>query len=139
MFMPGSLRCCTTQSIAAMTCETSALPRASATLRLISRAPGAMPAYELGEVLPSEPAMMPAMKVPWPKVSRYRVSGFCDSNEMSGPFTTLPGAVSPATGAIPESMSATSTPRPVIPLPHTSRARVTCVMLNIEPASSLAS
>ena len=43
MFIPGSLLCWTTQSIAAMTCDTSVLPRASATFRLMTRASGAMP------------------------------------------------------------------------------------------------
>jgi hypothetical protein len=43
MFMPGSPRCWTTQSIAAMTCDTSVLPYASATLTLTIRASGAMP------------------------------------------------------------------------------------------------
>ena len=43
MFMPSSLRCWTTQSIAAMTCETSVPPSAVATLMLTIRASGAMP------------------------------------------------------------------------------------------------
>ena len=43
MFMPASLRCWTTQSIAAITWDTSVLPWASATLRLITRAFGATP------------------------------------------------------------------------------------------------
>ncbi len=77
MFIPVSLRCCTTQSIAAMTCETSVAPRALATLMLMIRASGATPVNEswevrsLTEVAPlSLPAMIPAMCVPWPKVSR---------------------------------------------------------------------
>src|SRR5262249_9398820 len=43
MLRPASLRCCTTQSIAAITWDTSAAPSDAATLRLISLAPGAMP------------------------------------------------------------------------------------------------
>jgi len=43
MLKPLSLLCCTTQSMAAITCETSLRPCASATLRLTMRAPGAMP------------------------------------------------------------------------------------------------
>jgi hypothetical protein len=35
MLRPGSLRCATAQSMAAMTCETSLAPSAEATLRLI--------------------------------------------------------------------------------------------------------
>jgi hypothetical protein len=43
MFMPGSFLCVTTQSIAAITCETSAAPSASATLMFTMCAPGAIP------------------------------------------------------------------------------------------------
>ena len=73
--MPGSLRCSTTQSMAEMTCDTSVLPCASATLRLMIREFGAMPLYACGlsagfPVYGSWPAMTPAMNVPWPKVSR---------------------------------------------------------------------
>jgi hypothetical protein len=44
MFMPLSWRCWITQSIAAITWETSVAPRASATLIETILAPGAMPA-----------------------------------------------------------------------------------------------
>ena len=33
----------------------------------------------------SLPAMIPAMCVPWPYVSRLRVDSDCDSNDRSGP------------------------------------------------------
>jgi hypothetical protein len=39
--------CCTTQSIAAITCETSTPPSAVATFRLTTRASGATPRYTL--------------------------------------------------------------------------------------------
>ena len=65
---------------------------------------GAMPVKpEAGSL----PAMMPAMCVPCPYVSLCAY-GVRASNDRSGPLTTLP-AVSPATGAVPESISATST------------------------------
>jgi len=43
---------------------------------------------------------------------------------MSGPLTTLPGVFRPSTGAIPESISAMSTPLPVKPFDHMKRAPV---------------
>ncbi len=43
MFKPASRECATTQSMAAMTCDTSVLPWASASLMLTIREPGAMP------------------------------------------------------------------------------------------------
>jgi hypothetical protein len=43
MFSPPVARFCTTQSMAAMSCETSTAPRASPTLMLTRRASGAMP------------------------------------------------------------------------------------------------
>jgi len=64
MLRPGSCACWTTQSIAAITCDTSAPPSAVATLRLTIRASGAMPRYSL-----SWPAISPAMNVPCPYVS----------------------------------------------------------------------
>ena len=68
MFRPGSLRCATTQSMAAITWETSVAPSAVATLRLIRCAPGATPANRAVPVTlaGSWPAMMPAMWVPCP-------------------------------------------------------------------------
>ena len=76
MFIPGSLRCCTTQSIAASTWETSVAPLRSATLTLTIRASGAMPTKAFSSpfctgvgAASSRPAMMPAMWVPCPKVS----------------------------------------------------------------------
>ena len=65
-----------------------------------------------GRHVVSRPAMMPAMCVPWPKASRWRRSAACDSNDRSGPLTTFAGSSSPATGATPVSIRATSTPRP---------------------------
>jgi hypothetical protein len=53
----------TTQSIAAITCETSTAPLAVPTLTEVSLAAGAMP---LVPVAVSLPTMMPAMWVPWP-------------------------------------------------------------------------
>ena len=43
MFRPSRLRFCTTQSIAAMTCETSVAPWRFATFRLTIRESGAIP------------------------------------------------------------------------------------------------
>ena len=54
MFMPLSLRCWTTQSIAAMTCETSAAPFDEATLTFRMCASGAMP-MKFVLSLPSRP------------------------------------------------------------------------------------
>ena len=49
--MPLSLRCCTTQSMAAMTWDTSVAPSAAATFMFRIRASGAMPDEVLGVVL----------------------------------------------------------------------------------------
>ena len=77
MFIPASFLCWTTQSMAAITCETSAAPRAFATLTLTIRASGATPRklwwselFPTGTAPASLPAMIPAMCVPCPKVSR---------------------------------------------------------------------
>ena len=118
MLRPGSWACCTTQSMPAMTCETSLRPKASATLTLTMRASGAMPWYaevslELAPVPGSRAAIRPAMNVPWPNVSRCAVPANWDSNDRSGPLTTWPSAARPWTGVTPESMSATSMPLPV--------------------------
>ena len=67
--------------------------------------------------------MIEPMWVPWPKVSRWTRSGSWDSNDRSGPWTTLP-LVRPFTGATPLSISATSTPLPVKPLVQASFAWV---------------
>ncbi len=70
-FFGSSLRCATTQSTAAMTCETSTAPSVVATLMLVRRAPGATPRRPGCSSDPgSLPAMIPAMCVPWPNVSR---------------------------------------------------------------------
>ena len=45
MLRPGSCACWTTQSIAAITCETSVPPSAVPTFRLMIRASGAIPRY----------------------------------------------------------------------------------------------
>src|SRR5688572_16309305 len=82
MLRPLRLRCWTTQSIPAITWETSVAPLASASLRLTSRASGAMPRkwssspfwIRAGASL-SRPAMIPAMWVPCPKVSLCSSSG----------------------------------------------------------------
>ncbi len=73
MFMPSSLRCCTTQSIPAMTCDTSVDPAESATLTLTTRASGATPVNWWWLILrtgleteSSRPATIPAMWVPCP-------------------------------------------------------------------------
>ena len=70
---PGSsLRCATTQSMAAMTCETSTAPSAVADLDVDELRVGRdarEPRLPSG-VAGRRPAMMPAMWVPWPKVSR---------------------------------------------------------------------
>jgi hypothetical protein len=134
MLRPGSLRWLTAQSMAAMTWETSVAPSAVATFRLTSVASGAMPA-KLTLLSPvvwvgSCPAMMPAICVPWPNVSRFRNAGVCDSNDRSGPLTTLPVPARPLTGAIPESINATPIPLPVTflllasSLPQTASAPV---------------
>ena len=71
MFRPFLLWFWTTQSMAAMACETSVWPLASATLMLTMRASGAMPTksdeFPVTVVAAeSRPAMMPAMWVPCP-------------------------------------------------------------------------
>ena len=67
---PLSLRCCTTQSMAAMTWDTSTDPSAAPTFTLRMRASGATPVKWAGsgtaESAVSRPAMSPAMWVPWP-------------------------------------------------------------------------
>ncbi len=65
-------RCSTTQSMPAMTCETSTPPSAVPTFTLTSRASGAMPTKCLASFSPptgvalSRPAIRPAMCVPCP-------------------------------------------------------------------------
>jgi hypothetical protein len=59
----SSARCFTTQSTAAITCETSTAPLEVPTLIEVSRTSGARP---LVPVAVSLPTMMPAMCVPWP-------------------------------------------------------------------------
>src|SRR5690349_7855074 len=84
MFMPGSLRWATTQSIPAITCDTSVAPSPVATFRLISLAPGATPALDAGSSRGTElslAAMMLPMWVPCPNVSLYRVVAVCDSKD----------------------------------------------------------
>ena len=71
MLSPLVVRFWTTQSIAAMTCETSTAPVLSATLTLTMRASGATPMKSpalgwRGSASGVRPAMMPAMWVPWP-------------------------------------------------------------------------
>ena len=72
MLSPSLFRCCTTQSMAAMTCETSVAPSLDATLIETIRAPGAAPtkawSYSSsslpGGIHASRPAIRPAMWVP---------------------------------------------------------------------------
>ena len=71
MLLPLSLRCWTTQSIPAITCETSVAPCASATLTETILASGAIPrkcdaspAYAPAVAAFARPAMMPARCVP---------------------------------------------------------------------------
>ncbi len=72
MLRPPVRRFSTTQSIAAMTCDTSVAPCESATLTLTRRASGATPTkrsspFSTGRSTAlSRPAMMPAMWVPCP-------------------------------------------------------------------------
>ena len=66
------------------------------------------------------------MWVPWPKVSWLRRLAACDSNDRSGPLTTLPAWPRPLTGAMPESISATPMPWPVSDLPAASFLAHTC-------------
>ena len=130
----------TTQSIAAMTCETSVSPDAPATLMLTIRASGAMPANSSssgscpGSMALSRPAMIPARWVPCPYPSTYGAEPACRSNERSGPLTTLPSAASPSTGATPESISATSTPRPVTWSSQAWSAPIVFTVRAIDPA-----
>ena len=129
MFIPLSLRCCTTQSMAAITWDTSTPPSAVATFTATIRASGAIPryadagadAYGAVRVL-SLPAITPAMNVPCPLVSRLRRFGAWDSNDRSGPWMTLPAVARPSTGATPVSITATSTPAPVYPAFHHAAA-----------------
>ncbi len=73
MLSPLLRPCCTTQSMAAITWDTSVAPSESATLTLTMRASGAIPTnLSCPTVLTgvatasSRPAMMPAMWVPCP-------------------------------------------------------------------------
>ena len=61
---------------------------------------------------------------------------FCDSNERSGPWITLPEAFSPATGATPESITATPTPLPVNPAFQYSSASADSFTMSIRLAIS---
>ena len=142
MFIPGSLACATTQSIAAITWETSVFPWASASLRLTIREPGAMPrkcvlseAYVDGLVPASRPAMIPAMWVPWPKASSDRMLSSCDSKDRSGPMTSLFGVMRPSIGSTPESSRATSTPWPDQPFCQNVVAPVSRATLVMSPAA----
>jgi hypothetical protein len=70
-FTPGSWACCTTQSIPAITWDTSELPQATATFTDTIRAFGATPRKSVLLVADttapvSWPAMIPAMWVPCP-------------------------------------------------------------------------
>ena len=103
--MPLSWRCCTVQSMAASIWDASTAPIASATRTLTTRACGAMPVNpEAALVAGDDAGHVRAVSV---RVA-VRVRRCASSNDRSGPLTTLP-AVSPATGAVPESISATST------------------------------
>ena len=96
MFRPSVLRCWTTQSMAAITWETSTAPSGAATFMLSRRAPGAMPTKLRFEPCSSDfgssptdgsrPAMMPAMCVPCPNWSTPGAAS-PEPNERSGPFT----------------------------------------------------
>ena len=70
MFMPLSWRCCTTQSMPAITCDTSTLPSKAPTRTLTIRLPGATPTNfdesDRSFVPGSRPAAMLARWVPWP-------------------------------------------------------------------------
>ncbi len=73
MFFPSLFRFWMTQSIPAISCETSVRPSASATLTLTTRASGAtptklpdVPLVTFDGASESRPAMMPAMWVPCP-------------------------------------------------------------------------
>ena len=105
-FRAGSLRCCTAQSMAAMTCETSVLPSAAGDLQVHERASGAMPTWycccpppagTVGVAAGDDPghvrAVAEGVQVPEARVP--------DSKLRSGPFTTLPGAARPCTGSPP--------------------------------------
>ncbi len=76
MFSPWRARLRTTQSMPAMTWETSVTPYASASFTLTIRAPGATPTkpsspfWTFAGTFEPRPAMIPARWVPWPKVSR---------------------------------------------------------------------
>ena len=88
MLKPGSWACWMTQSIAAITCDTSTAPSAHRP----SATRGVRPEPSRGTTGRCA-AIRPAMKVPWPYASRYRMVGFCESSERSGPLTTLPAEV----------------------------------------------
>src|SRR3954468_13481903 len=60
-----------------------------------------------------------------------------ESKDRSGPLITFP-LTSPGTGATPVSMSATSTPLPVYPAAHDSRAWTIEVISSREPVSTAA-
>ncbi len=72
MFRPLSLRWATTQSMAAMTCDTSTAPSWAPTFTLTRLTSGATPlkevvdVYDDGVPTTSRPAMIEARCVPWP-------------------------------------------------------------------------
>ncbi len=128
----------TTQSSAAITCDTSVVPKLSATLTGTMPAPGAIPrnrcrspASTAGSGPGSRPAMIPAMWVPWPKVSEVPTAAAV-STERFTPGRNRPGPSRPGTAATPESMSATSTPAPALVARQARRAPVTAPLRSSE-------
>ena len=107
MFRPLSLRCWTTQSIAAMTWLTSVPPSATPTLTRHDPRVGCHAAVGGGCIgirlvrAPSRPAMRPAMNVPWPFVSRLVRFGGLRLEREVGAVDDLAGVASPSTGLTP--------------------------------------
>jgi hypothetical protein len=152
MFLPASWACWVTQSIAAITWETSAAPSAAPTLTLTMRASGATPTNLVVSLYPllfrqvvqpvaeatavaSRPAMMLAMWVPCPKASTPTMAVVGESKDRSGPSITLPEAARPGTFATPVSMTATSTPWPVYPRAQADWAPTIRVTADSDPVS----
>src|SRR5664280_96457 len=153
MLMPESWACWVTQSIAAITWDTSVAPSAAPTLTSMIRAFGAIPTNLVVSLYPEEfthvvhpladavavasrPAINPAMNVPCPYSSNPGVTAPEASNDRSGPVITLPAASSPGTGVTPVSINATSTPAPVSPAAHADCAPTIWDTADNDPVSA---
>src|SRR5450755_620774 len=153
MLIPGPWACWVTQSIAAITWDTSVAPSAAPTFTSTIRASGATPTNLVVSLYPdafrhvvhpvaelvavaARPAIRPAMNVPCPNASRPGVAAPLASNDRSGPVTTCPAPASPGTGVTPVSITATSTPLPVTPAAQALCAPTIWLTAESDPVSA---